>query len=80
MNEMEPDSPMNVFPTNSRPYPEDMKDWIGGEAALGLQAEDHVRWREQTGANGTVITLLGLAFGGGFALGSVLCALWRRRS
>lgn len=61
-----------------QPNIEDGHMWMGGEATLGPQAEDHVRWREKS-VDGFAMVILGLAFGGGFALGSALCHLWRRR-
>lgn len=52
--------------------------WIGGEAAVGEQAERHVRSQvKSTGALATLI--LGLAFFGGFALAGSLCRLARSR-
>ncbi|MBD0315572.1 MAG: hypothetical protein ICV75_02680 [Nitrospiraceae bacterium] len=60
-----------------QPNMDDASIWMGGEATLGPQAEDHVRWREQN-VDGFPLVILSLAFGGGFALGSALCHLWRR--
>jgi hypothetical protein len=70
---------MKLFMKEPRPNSEDAERWIGGEATLGLQAEDHVRWREKS-VDGFALVLLSLAFGGGFALGSALCHLWRRKA
>jgi hypothetical protein len=53
---------------------EETHGWIGGEAAVGTQAERHVRSREQRMESLAAI-ILGLAFVGGFALAGALCRL-----
>ncbi len=50
------------------------RGWIGGEAAVGEQAERHVRSQVRH-PSGTALLILGLAFVGGFALAGSLCRL-----
>jgi hypothetical protein len=70
---------MKIFTKAPESYMEDSQNWMGGEATLGPQAEDHVRWREK-GVDHFPLLLLTLAFGGGFALGGALCHLWGRKT
>lgn len=70
---------MKIFTKAPESYLEESQNWMGGEATLGPQAEDHVRWREK-GVDNFPLVLLTLAFGGGFALGSTLCHLWWRKT
>jgi hypothetical protein len=51
--------------------------WIGGEAALGAQAERHVRSQEKH-IRGLAAVILGLAFVGGFTLAGAICQLAHR--
>lgn len=50
--------------------------WIGGEAAVGEQAERHVRSQVRH-TRGLAVVILGLAFVGGFALAGSLCRLMK---
>lgn len=59
--------------------PDDSELWIGGEAAVGTQAGRHVRQSERT-RPGLTLTILGLTFLGGLALGTALSALLRKTS
>jgi hypothetical protein len=69
---------MKLFMKEPQPSVDNGQMWMGGEAALGPQAEDHVRSREKS-VNGLALILLGLAFAGGMAMGSTLCHLFQRK-
>lgn len=69
---------MNVFtrrPTNQLDEP---RAWMGGEAALGSQAQQHVRQQERS-IGGLFAAVVGLAFVGGMTLGVVFGAFWRSK-
>ena len=53
--------------------------WMGGEAVLGSQAQQHARRQARTGRRGVGV-VTGLAFVTGIALGAVAAALWARRN
>jgi hypothetical protein len=69
---------MNFFTTAHQSSLEDSHAWIGGEGAVGSQAERHVR-RQERNIQGFALTVLGLTFAGGLALGGAICQLSRRR-
>jgi len=56
--------------------PDDSAIWMGGEAAVGTQARRHVRQSERN-TPGLALTVLGLTFLGGLALGAVTSRFWR---
>lgn len=58
---------------------DDSDIWMGGEAAVGAQAGRHVR-RSERSTPGLALTILGLTFFGGLALGTVATALLRKKS
>lgn len=60
------------------PQPEDPRSWIGGEAAVGAQAEHYLRRRERR-VEGLFRTVIILTFIGGCALGAALGRSWRAR-
>lgn len=68
---------MTISTTSHVPTQEDPHSWIGGEAAVGAQAERHVRSQEKN-IRGLAATILGLAFVGGFTLAGAICRLIRR--
>ena len=51
--------------------------WVGGEASVGTQAGRHVR-RSERNTPGLALTILGLTFLGGVALGTVVSSLLRK--
>lgn len=51
--------------------------WMGGEASVGTQARRHVQQNERTWP-GFALTILGLTFLGGLALGTVASACMRK--
>lgn len=59
--------------------PDDSSIWMGGEATVGAQAKRHLR-RVGGRGFGPALALLGLAFLGGLAAGSLVCSLSRRGS
>jgi len=66
-------------PVDTQPQTEDPRSWIGSEATVGSQAEDHVRQREGR-AEGLFTTIITLTFIGGFTLGGALSRLWRNKA
>ena len=69
MNPLDPTQPIPL----DEPHP-----WIGGEAALGRQAEHHVRQLEGR-PRGLFTTIIVLTFIGGVALGGALGSLWKHK-
>jgi hypothetical protein len=63
--------------TPHMPIHDESQGWIGGEAALGAQAERHVRSQEKH-IRGLAAVILGLAFVGGFTMAGALCRLSQR--
>ncbi len=57
--------------------PDDSAIWMGGEASVGTQAGRHVRQTERN-RPGLALTILGLTFLGGLALGAVTSRLLRK--
>ena len=53
--------------------------WMGGEASVGAQASRHVR-RSERSTPGLALTILGLTFFSGLALGTVATALLRKKN
>lgn len=53
--------------------------WMGGEASVGTQAGRHIR-RSERNRPGFALTILGLAFFGGVALGAVASSFFRKHS
>lgn len=51
--------------------------WMGGEASVGTQARRHVCQTERN-TPGLALTILGLTFLGGLALGTVTSSLLRK--
>lgn len=68
---------MTLCTTTHLTRQEDPGRWIGGEAAVGAQAERHVRSQERN-IRGLAMTVLGLAFLGGFTLAGAICRLTGR--
>lgn len=67
---------MTICTTKDHQPHEDSRSWMGGEAAVGEQAEQYVRSQEKH-TRGLAAIILGLAFVGGFALAGSLCRLCR---
>lgn len=67
---------MNIFTTAPQSNLEESHTWIGGEGAVGSQAERHVR-RQERNIRGLALAVLGLTFAGGFALAGAICQLTR---
>lgn len=57
--------------------PDDSDFWMGGEASVGTQAGRHIRQSERS-RPGLALTILGLTFLGGLALGTVASSLLRK--
>ncbi len=57
--------------------PDDSAIWMGGEAAVGTQARRHVRQSERNTPD-LALTILGLTFLGGLALGTVASSVLRK--
>ncbi len=70
---------MSIFAVPPETNLEETPAWIGGEGAVGTQAERHVRRRERN-IRGLALTILGLSFMGGFALAGALCQLSRDKT
>ena len=66
------------FSKPSAALPDDSDLWVGGEASVGTQAGQYVRRNEQN-RPGLALTILGLTFLGGVALGTVVSSLLRSR-
>ncbi len=56
---------------------DDAAIWMGGEASVGTQAERYVREAERD-TPGFALTILGLTFLGGLALGAVASSFLRK--
>jgi len=56
---------------------DDSAIWMGGEASVGTQAGRYVREAERN-TPGLALAVLGLAFLGGLALGSIASSLLRK--
>jgi hypothetical protein len=67
---------MKPASANLAPQPDDSRSWIGGEAAVGTQAEQYVRRRERR-VEGLFRTVIILTFIGGCALGALLGRSWQ---
>lgn len=59
--------------------PDESDLWMGGEASVGTQAGRHVRQSERS-QPGPALTILGLTFLGGLALGTVVSSFLRKTS
>jgi hypothetical protein len=59
--------------------PDDSDLWMGGEASVGTQAGRHIRQSERS-RPGLPLTILGLTFLGGLALGTVISSILRKTS
>ena len=59
--------------------PDDSFPWMGGEATVGAQANRYLR-RQEGRAPGLVLTILGLTFLGGLAVGSLVSSFLRKGS
>ena len=66
---------MKLRTPDTQPGAADPHMWVGGEAAVGSQAERHVRRREAR-AGGLFTTMITLAFIGGLTLGGALAQVW----
>ena len=56
---------------------DDSAIWMGGEASVGSQAGRHIRQTERN-TPGLALTILGLTFLGGLALGTVMSRILRK--
>lgn len=70
---------MKLRTTDAQPQAENAREWIGGEATVGSQAERHVRQREGR-VEGLFTTIITLTFIGGLTLGGALSQLWRNKA
>ena len=57
--------------------PDESGIWMGGEASVGTQARRYVRETKQN-TPGLALTILGLTFFGGLAMGAVASRLLRK--
>lgn len=57
--------------------PDEPELWVGGEASVGNQASRHVR-RSERNTPGPALTILGLTFFGGLALGTIVSSLLKK--
>lgn len=57
--------------------PDDSGLWMGGEASVGTQARRYVRETKRN-RPGLALTILGLTFFGGLAMGAVASRLFRK--
>lgn len=67
------------FSKSSAASPDDPDLWMGGEASVGTQAGRHVR-RSERSRPGLPLTILGLTFLGGLALGAFVSSVLRKTS
>jgi len=66
---------MKLFSRRPKNQFDEAGAWMGGEAALGMQAQQHIR-RQERSVGGLITAVIGLTFAGGMTLGVVLGAFW----
>jgi hypothetical protein len=69
---------MKRFRMETDSHPDDAHAWIGREATVGSQAQQHLRHQEKH-VEGLFSTIVGLTFLGGVTLGCALSHLWRKK-